>query len=101
MSAFTADPRLLASIARRRAPELVRDPSLPRAIGLRVHVEPEAWGAGYLAVHERELPPELYADLRELSPQALLRDLHRPVVAAQWVARTPLVDAVDFGARRA
>ncbi len=28
---------------------------------------------------ERELPQQLYADLHELAPQALLRDLHRPV----------------------
>jgi hypothetical protein len=30
-------------------------------------------------VHPREVPPELTRDLRELTPQALLRDLHRPV----------------------
>ena len=43
------------------------------------HLDPADWGAGFLAVHERELPPQLFADLREVTPQALLRDLHRPV----------------------
>jgi len=44
-----------------------------------MHLDPVAWGAGFLQVHERELPPELFADLREKTPQATLRDLYRPV----------------------
>jgi hypothetical protein len=32
-----------------------------------------------LELRERELPPQLFQDLRMVVPQALLRDLHRPV----------------------
>ena len=42
-------------------------------------LEPQVWGAGFLRVEERELPPQLHADLRLNAPQAFLRDLFRPV----------------------
>jgi hypothetical protein len=69
--------------SRRWERPLAVEPALPRSLGAepRIHVDPGAWGAGYLAVHERELPPELLADLRECVPQAHLRDLHRPVTS--------------------
>ena len=56
-------------------------PSLPMWVQATMpsHLEPEAWGAGFLAVHEREIPMQLQADLRENVPQASLRDLFRPV----------------------
>jgi hypothetical protein len=43
-----------------------------------LNLDPDRWSFG-VEVREAELPPELFADLRELTPQALLRDLHRPV----------------------
>jgi hypothetical protein len=54
---------------------------LPRYVReeMPLHLDPTEWRTGFLAVHERELPPELYADLRENTPQAYLRDLHRVV----------------------
>jgi hypothetical protein len=58
-----------------------REPSLPRFVReAAVHLEPLDWGAGFLSVTERELPPQLYADLHECTPQAQLRDLHRLVM---------------------
>ena len=59
----------------------VQTPELPLFVAttMPTRLDPADWGAGFLAVHERELPQQLFADLRELSPQALLRDLHRPV----------------------
>lgn len=53
----------------------------------RTHLEPEDWGAGYLSVSERERPPEVWSDLNEVTPQALLRDLHRPVRSTEPVER--------------
>src|SRR4051812_20061084 len=63
----------------RAVPE--RDYSLPAFVRteMKLHLDPGEWGAGFLQVHERELPPELFADLREQTPQATLRDLYRPV----------------------
>ena len=46
---------------------------------IELHVEPEAWHLRSLAITEREIPGELISDLRQCAPQALLRDLHRPV----------------------
>lgn len=44
------------------------------------HVTPEAWGLHPVEPQERMLwNTELMSDLKELTPQALLRDLHRPV----------------------
>ena len=59
----------------------VRTYALPLYVNVEVklNIDPVAWNTGFLAVHEADLPPELFADLRELTPQALLRDLHRPV----------------------
>jgi hypothetical protein len=45
---------------------------------LKTHLEPAAWGIGFLEVHDREIPPALSFDLQQRVPQALLRDLHRP-----------------------
>ncbi|MSP60312.1 MAG: hypothetical protein EXR72_08220 [Myxococcales bacterium] len=71
--------RLANAPARWEAP-IVRPITLPLFARTEMpsSVTPERWARG-IEVHERELPPQLYADLRELTPQALLRDLHRPV----------------------
>ena len=45
----------------------------PDVLGLSV------WHEVQDGVHERQLPAELYADMRERTPQAVLRDLYRPV----------------------
>jgi hypothetical protein len=84
MLAEIADPRLLAQLERRRTAKLVRELSLPLYTAqrqLKLHLEPSDWGAGYLAVRDRELPDQLLSDLHDLSPQAILRDLYRPVRA--------------------
>jgi hypothetical protein len=51
----------------------------------RLHVMPEEWGAGYLCEpREWERPAQVVSDLKLRSPQALLRDLYRPVRADHW-----------------
>lgn len=57
-------------------------PELPRFVKEEMPswLEPADWGAGFLAVHEREPPPDLFSDLRQCVPQAYLRDLHRLVM---------------------
>lgn len=51
----------------------------------KTHVSPEEWGIGYLKEpREVELPLQLVSDLRDCSPQALLRDLYRPVHQNSW-----------------
>ena len=64
-----------------RGRPLVAPRELPRYVRTEVKltVDADRWRIGFLAVHERELGGELFASLREQVPQALLRDLHRPV----------------------
>lgn len=54
---------------------------LPRFVAesLPSHLDPADWRTGFLEVHERDVPYQLLEDLRQLAPQAKLRDLHRPV----------------------
>ncbi len=71
------DRRLEARLLQRaRVATRVKMPPPPPS--LPTHLEPERWGAGFLAVRERELPYELLNDLADRTPQALLRDLFRP-----------------------
>jgi hypothetical protein len=57
----------------------------------KVHVEPEAWGAGYLREPRDYDPPiQLIDDLRQRSPQSLLRDLYRPVHEVRWYQFEPI-----------
>lgn len=98
------DARMIDACERhgRGADRLRREPSLPTFVRApRLHVSPADWGAGYLAVREREIPFELQQDLNQLMPQALLRDLYRPVHEVGWIERTPLEGAADRGARSA
>jgi hypothetical protein len=73
------DPRLMARLARLeervhpRAYDLESRVMLPRTL-----LEPEAWGTGFLRVTPREMTYELRSAMEEPTPQALLRDLHRP-----------------------
>jgi hypothetical protein len=95
---------VLSRIARleRDSKEMVRDPQLPiRAGTLPFHLEPEDWRAGYLRVREYELPGELFADLAQNAPQALLRDLYRPEYEAfVWHERETQV-VIDYAGTRA
>jgi hypothetical protein len=90
---YMADRRILGRLeARARAvPEHHFDVPL-YAREPRLHVEPSDWRAGYLRVNERWIPEALLWDLKLVMPQALLRDLYRPVRALQWYEREVLVE---------
>ncbi len=97
-----ADARILHTLDARARDRLTQDFGVPTAVREpRLHVVPEAWGAGYLVVgRERDnFAPELYDDLHQLTPQASLRDLFRPVMESRWVDREPRVE-LDPGGRR-
>lgn len=101
------DARLVDCCERheRRAARMRRQPSLPSYVRApRLHLDPADWGAGFLRLRERELPMELQSDLRQLMPQALLRDLYRPVPEVGWVERAVIAGTGDrggFGAMQA
>src|SRR5262245_8848725 len=85
------DRTLLDRIERRATALKIPEPrDLSRLRAPRMHLDPEAWKTGFVRVEERELPPELYRDLKELTPQALLRDLYRPERQSIWHERIPL-----------
>ena len=72
---------LMDAVTRRwEGPSLVQQVELPPIVELKVkiNIEVEKWGVGFLSVQERMTPPDLTSALREVAPQALLRDLHRP-----------------------
>jgi hypothetical protein len=95
------DERLLArcDAHTRRGERLTRDWSVPVNVREpKLHVEPEGWRAGYLRVgEEREIPMQLQNDLRQNMPQALLRDLYRPVHENRWVEREQIEGTGDRG----
>lgn len=97
------DTRLLDAIERRKRELPIRELAPLRLYAREpaLHVEPDRWGAGFLAVRERELPSQLYSDLKQLTPQASLRDLFRPVRASVWHEREPMVPDWDPAGRRA
>ncbi|HEY2749580.1 MAG TPA: hypothetical protein VGL86_33400 [Polyangia bacterium] len=80
-----------------RGARLTRDWSMPeRAQPPRTHLDPADWRTGFLdARREREIPPALQADIHENMPQALLRDLYRPVHEERWIAREPIEGTGD------
>ena len=73
----------------RVADRLRREPSLPTwARNPKLHLDPSAWRAGYLGVRgDYDIPHALTMDLQERMPQALLRDLYRPVRESRWIER--------------
>lgn len=79
------DPRLVAACERHRPRPRPEPPTWQRP--LATHLDPGDWRTGFLAVREREIPMALQEDLHRLSPQALLRDLHRPVFEGQVASR--------------
>lgn len=101
--AALGDTRLLDALERRKHEVPIRE-LVPLGLYARepaLHVEPADWGAGFLAVRERDLPSQLYSDLKQLTPQASLRDLYRPVRASVWHEREPMVPDWDPAGRRA
>ena len=95
------DERLLQRCAAHvaRGERLGRDWSLPINLRApRLHVEPADWRTGFLRVEgERDIPMELQDDLRQNLPQALLRDLYRPVHEERWVERELVEGSGDRG----
>jgi hypothetical protein len=95
------DQRLIARVEAhaRRGQRLTRDWSLPTILRApKLHVEPADWRTGFLRVEgERDIPVELQNDLRQNMPQALLRDLYRPVREERWVEREILDGTGDRG----
>lgn len=81
---------------------LTRDWSMAeRAPPPRSHLEPADWRTGFLrADREREIPYQLNNDLHENMPQALLRDLYRPVHESRWVERA-IVEGSERGSPNA
>ncbi len=74
-----ADAFPIAATTARWETPLLHTFALPRYVRPTMPVTIAEHSARPIEVHERELPSQLYADLRELAPQALLRDLYRPV----------------------
>ena len=72
-----------------RGERLARDWSMPlRARPPRPNLDPADWRTGFLRVdRERDIPYQLSVDLHENMPQALLRDLYRPVHESRWIER--------------
>jgi hypothetical protein len=95
------DARLIARIEQhtRRSDRLRRNWSVPlRARPPKTHLEPADWGTDFLrADRERDIPMQLTSDLRENMPQALLRDLYRPVYERGWIEREIHEGTADRG----
>jgi hypothetical protein len=97
-----ADRALLALVAGRARPEIVREHVLPTfAREPRHHLDPADWRAGFLAVHEGGPPPDVLEALREQTPQAHLRDLYRPVYSEAPVPLELNAVPLDPGGREA
>src|SRR5262249_1144576 len=61
-------------------------------------VDPADWRTGLVRVEgEREIPAQLINDLHEVMPQALLRDLYRPVHEERWIERELIEGTGDRG----
>lgn len=74
-------------------PELAIETSIAR-------FDIEAWRLNFLEIREWEIDEYLHDEMRERTPQALLRDLHRPVT--EWpLALEPVDLGVDVGGLKA
>lgn len=100
-----ADARILARIERWLNPRMLPERALPQALRPQpTHFDNilSDWHAGYLAVRElEEIPHELRQDLTERAPQAILRDIYRPVRRDTFVERTMHEIEWDPAGRRA
>jgi hypothetical protein len=101
----SADPAILARVERWTEHRMVPlHPALPLAIRPQpTHFERLAdWYAGYLGVRgEYEAPYELQRDLKAAVPQAILRDIYRPVRGQQFIEPERHELDIDPGGRRA
>lgn len=102
------DPAILERTARYEQPAQPLSAELSRPLSrerppLRLHVDdPRRWYAGYLAVRgEYERPYELRRDLEERVPQALLRDMLRPVYKFPLVERERIARSLPLEEARA
>ncbi len=96
-----ADPALVARLEARRDVDLIRTP--PTVTYLRempTHLDPAVWRTGFLDVHEAPIPAAMWDMLHDPVPQALLRDLFRPVFSEPR-AYHRMETGLDPGARRA
>lgn len=98
LDAVVLDTKLSRRVARYEAQRLLGEHEPPQVLReVKLHLEdPHDWYAGYLGVRgEYEAPYELRRDLKERVPQALLRDLFRPVMPDPkgQVERVPLGNA--------
>jgi hypothetical protein len=99
------DPRLFASILRRGAPPLA---VLQPRREVKLHIDPDVACFDQTVLdrqqriadpRELERPSDIEDVLRESTPQALLRDLHRPVLDFNKAyERVDLIDLVDAAA---
>ncbi len=95
-----ADHALIDELDRRLHQKLVHDFDVAEPREVKLHVEPRDWRTGFLSNERREredLPPEMFADLRELTPQAKLRDLYRPIMESRWIDREPRFEPIAPG----
>lgn len=100
-----ADVRILSRVDRWLNPRMLPKRDLPQAL------RPQAthfdnvltdWHVGYLSVREPEhVPDELRQDLAERAPQAILRDIYRPVRRETFVERTVHTSDWDPAGQRA
>jgi hypothetical protein len=101
---YVADKRILGRIARlqRRSSRMVQEQNLSlRGKEPATHLEPSDWRTGFLAVHDYDLPFELFEALKECTPQALLRDLYRPDPPAMMYQEREEMVRIDRGGAEA
>jgi hypothetical protein len=100
-----ADPRILRRVERWLQPRLLPAREVPQALRpQKTHFDDvlHGWHVGYLAVREGGEPPhELRQDLAQRVPQAILRDIYRPVRRQTFVERTVHETERDPGGQRA
>lgn len=97
-----ADPKLIALVHGRFRPQIARTPHLRTFAGeLPYHLDPVDWRTGFLEVHEGGAPMDIREGMREVVPQALLRDLFRPEYSKEPVSLDYVELPLDPGARRA
>ncbi len=91
-----AEARLSARMVRQLPPmHLQVKPDLP------MHLNPVDWGVRVIEIRELDMfGGQLREDLRVVTPQALLRDLHRPVRTTAWYQFVPMVDTLDHAGLR-
>lgn len=100
-----ADPQILRRTERWTNHRMLPHRALPMAIGPQTTLFDNVlrdWHVGYLAANEMdEIPYELRKDLSERVPQALLRDIYRPVFRPRFVERESHEFQLDPGGRSA